>query len=110
MTFAAGDVVILKSGGQPMTVIGVEEDEAICIWTGDDGDLFREAIPAIALQAARADARRQHVYVEVIAAPNLPDEAMQPERLRSVAIVFAVSAAAFALLWLLSVGVKEHDR
>ena len=46
MTFAAGDVVILKSGGQPMTVIGVEEDEAICIWTGDDGDLFREAIPA----------------------------------------------------------------
>jgi hypothetical protein len=52
MTFAAGDVVILKSGGQPMTVIGVEEDEAICIWTGDDGDLFREAIPAIALQAA----------------------------------------------------------
>lgn len=53
MTFAAGDVVILKSGGQPMTVIAVEDDEAVCVWTGDDGDLFRETIPAIALLAAQ---------------------------------------------------------
>ena len=53
MTFAAGDVVILKSGGQPMTVIAFVDDEAVCIWTGDDGDLFRETIPAIALQSAQ---------------------------------------------------------
>lgn len=53
MAFEAGDVVILKSGGQPMTVIEVEDDEAVCVWTGDDGDLFRETIPMIALQAAQ---------------------------------------------------------
>jgi uncharacterized protein YodC (DUF2158 family) len=52
MTFAAGDIVILKSGGEPMTVIAVEDDEATCLWIGDDGDLFRENIPVIALQAA----------------------------------------------------------
>ena len=53
MTLAAGDVVILKSGGYPMTVIAVEEDQADCIWTGEEGDLFRETIPTIALEVAR---------------------------------------------------------
>ncbi len=53
MTLAAGDVVILKSGGHPMTVIAVEEDQADCIWTGEEGDLFRETIPTIALEVAR---------------------------------------------------------
>ncbi len=52
MTFAAGEVVILKSGGVAMTVIAIDEEEAVCVWTGDDGDLFRETIPMIALQIA----------------------------------------------------------
>jgi len=53
MTFTAGDVVVLRSGGEPMTVIGVDNDEAMCIWTGDEGELFRESIPTIALQVAQ---------------------------------------------------------
>jgi uncharacterized protein YodC (DUF2158 family) len=53
MAFEAGEVVILKSGGQPMTVIAVEDDQADCIWTGEQGDLFRETIPTIALETAR---------------------------------------------------------
>jgi capsular polysaccharide transport system permease protein len=68
------------------------------------------AAATASLTSARADARRQHVYVEVIAAPNLPDEATQPQRLRAVATAFAVSAAGFAVLWLVSVGVREHGR
>jgi uncharacterized protein YodC (DUF2158 family) len=52
MAFEAGDVVILKSGGQPMTVIAVDNDQAECIWTGEEGDLFRETIPTVALEAA----------------------------------------------------------
>ena len=54
MTFAAGDVVFLKSGGEAMTVVAVEDDEAVCIWIGDDGDLFRESIPTVALQTAES--------------------------------------------------------
>lgn len=50
MAFAAGDVVILKSGGQPMTVVAVDEDQAECVWTGEEGDLFRETIPTVALE------------------------------------------------------------
>jgi uncharacterized protein YodC (DUF2158 family) len=46
-----GDVVILKSGGQPMTVAAVEENSVECIWLGEDGELFRETIPSVALSA-----------------------------------------------------------
>jgi uncharacterized protein YodC (DUF2158 family) len=54
MTFAAGDVVFLKSGGEAMTVAAVEDDAVLCLWTGDDGDLFREMIPIVALQTAQS--------------------------------------------------------
>lgn len=49
MPFEPGDVVFLKSGGQPMTVVGKTEQDIECIWLGEEGELFREAIPSIAL-------------------------------------------------------------
>ena len=55
MAFAPGDVVFLKSGGQPMTVAAVEEDSVECLWLGEEGGLFRETIPSVALSVA-ADA------------------------------------------------------
>jgi len=36
----------LNSGGQRMTVVEVAEDEIVCMWTSEEGALFREAIPA----------------------------------------------------------------
>ena len=51
MAFEPGDVVMLKSGGPSMTVVSAAEDEITCLWFGDEGDLFREAIPAIALES-----------------------------------------------------------
>ena len=50
MAFAAGDIVVLKSGGPPMTVVSVGEDEIDCVWCTDDGDFFRESIPTVALE------------------------------------------------------------
>ena len=61
-----------------------------------------------ALESARTDARRQHVFVEQIVTPNLPDYSTEPQRLRSVATVFVVSLAALAVVWLVSIGVKER--
>ena len=49
MTFAPGDVVTLKSGGHAMTIVSVGEEDIDCLWIGDDGELFRQSIPAIAL-------------------------------------------------------------
>jgi uncharacterized protein YodC (DUF2158 family) len=52
MAFEPGDVVFLKSGGQPMTVAAVDEDSVECLWLGEDGELFRETIPSVVLTAA----------------------------------------------------------
>ena len=49
MAFAPGDVVFLKSGGSPMTVTAVGEDSVDCLWLGEEGELFRETIPNVAL-------------------------------------------------------------
>ena len=49
MAFEPGDVVMLKSGGHSMTVVAVEEEDIDCLWVGDDGQMFRQSIPAIAL-------------------------------------------------------------
>jgi uncharacterized protein YodC (DUF2158 family) len=52
MAFAAGSVVVLKSGGLLMTVVSASADEIECVWLGDEGELYRHSIPAIALEAA----------------------------------------------------------
>lgn len=52
MTIKAGDVVMLKSGGPALTVAEVNDENAECIWIGDEGELFREALPLIALEPA----------------------------------------------------------
>jgi uncharacterized protein YodC (DUF2158 family) len=52
MAYAAGSVVVLKSGGLLMTVVSASDDEIECVWLGEEGELFRHSIPAIALEAA----------------------------------------------------------
>ena len=65
------------------------------------------AAATTSLDTARDEARRQQVFIEDIVRPNLPDYSTQPQRLRTVATVFAISIAAFAVLWLGWIGVKE---
>jgi uncharacterized protein YodC (DUF2158 family) len=50
MELKVGDVVMLKSGGQPLTVAEVKGDEAVCLWMGMEGDLFRETLPLAVLE------------------------------------------------------------
>jgi len=54
MELKPGDVVMLKSGGQPLTVAEVHEDDISCVWIGDEGELFRETLPATVLELAIA--------------------------------------------------------
>ena len=49
MVLKPGDVVILKSGGLPMTVAEIKGDAVACVWTGGEGDLFRETLPIAVL-------------------------------------------------------------
>ena len=49
MAYSAGSIVVLKSGGQAMTVVSSTDDEVEVIWHSDIGELFRQAIPVIVL-------------------------------------------------------------
>ena len=55
MSFAAGSVVTLKSGGVSMTVVSASGDEIQCIWIGEEGEFFRQTIPSVALAAAETE-------------------------------------------------------
>ena len=55
MELKAGDVVILKSGGPALTVAEVTNELVECVWIGEEGDLFREKLPASVLEVAHID-------------------------------------------------------
>ena len=55
MELKPGDVVILKSGGHPLSVVEVTETTAACVWMGNEGDLFRETLPLSVLELAEAE-------------------------------------------------------
>jgi uncharacterized protein YodC (DUF2158 family) len=55
MTLKAGDVGVLKSGGQALTVSEVADETVECIWIGEEGDLFREKLPSAVLELAHID-------------------------------------------------------
>ena len=55
MELKPGDVVILKSGGHPVTVAEVNDDTVECLWMGGEGDLFRETLPKAVLEPAEID-------------------------------------------------------
>ena len=55
MELKPGDVVTLKSGGHPLTVVEVNADNVLCLWMGVEGDLFRETLPLAALEPVELD-------------------------------------------------------
>lgn len=61
-----------------------------------------------ALQDARNEARRQRAYVERIAQPSFPDDAMEPRRLRGILATLVFGLVAWGVLSMLLAGVREH--
>ena len=55
MDLKPGDVVILKSGGLPITVAEVNGDTIVGVWMGGEGDLFRETLPLAVLELAEIE-------------------------------------------------------
>ena len=55
MDLKPGDVVMLKSGGHPVSVVEVNGDKVACVWMGNEGDLFRETLPLAVLELAEHD-------------------------------------------------------
>jgi uncharacterized protein YodC (DUF2158 family) len=55
MDLKPGDVVVLKSGGHPITVAEVNGDAVTCLWMGGEGELFRETLPLAVLELTEID-------------------------------------------------------
>lgn len=60
------------------------------------------------LQEARNEARRKQAYVERIVEPNLPDEALEPRRLRGIFATFVLGLIAYGIVSMLLAGIREH--
>ena len=60
------------------------------------------------LELARNEAQRKQLYLERIVQPSLPDQAVEPKRLRSVIATLAVGLVLFAVLSMLLAGMREH--
>ena len=64
MAYSAGSIVVLKSGGQAMTVISSTDEDVEVIWHSDIGELFRQAIPVIVLDLLPNDDEDEEVEEE----------------------------------------------
>lgn len=60
------------------------------------------------LESARAESRRQQIYLVRVSEPSLPDKAMYPQRLRSIFIVLVTCFLLYSIARLLIAGVREH--
>ena len=60
------------------------------------------------LDSARSEAARKHLYLERLVQPNLPDQAMEPRRLRGILTVFGLGMIAWGVVALLVAIVREH--
>jgi capsular polysaccharide transport system permease protein len=61
-----------------------------------------------ALDSARNEAQRKQLYLERLVQPNLPDMAVEPRRLRTVAMVFLVGLLLWGVVSLIVASIREH--
>jgi capsular polysaccharide transport system permease protein len=62
-----------------------------------------------ALESARSEAQRKQLYLERLVQPNEPDMALEPRRLRSILIVFALGIIVWGVATLVVASVREHS-
>ncbi|GAU82908.1 capsular polysaccharide export system inner membrane protein KpsE [Bosea sp. BIWAKO-01] len=69
----------------------------------------RRLATAIAtLTVAKAQARRQQIFLERIVEPNLPDKSTRPQRMVNFLTVFGWSLLFCLIFWVVGAGVREH--
>jgi capsular polysaccharide transport system permease protein len=61
-----------------------------------------------ALEQARSEAVRKQLYLERLVQPNLPDNALEPRRLRSMLMVFLGGLIVWGVVSLVLASIREH--
>ncbi|WP_439575609.1 capsule biosynthesis protein [Phreatobacter sp.] len=62
----------------------------------------------VALDTARSEARRQQLYLERVAGPSVPDQALEPQRGFLIATIFVLNLIALMIVWLFVAGMRLH--
>ena len=62
----------------------------------------------VGLDHARAEARRQQLYLERISGPSEPDRATQPERAFEIISIIIANLVVLLVTWLVVTGITEH--
>lgn len=60
------------------------------------------------LEQARIRAQKQQLFIETVVTPNLPDEALEPKRMRGILAVFVLGLFLWGIFSVIIAGVKEH--
>jgi capsular polysaccharide transport system permease protein len=60
------------------------------------------------LEKSRMTAGRQGTYLIAVVPPSLPEEALYPRRLRTIAVVLVAGFALWATFWLAAAAIREH--
>ncbi|HEX4781990.1 MAG TPA: capsule biosynthesis protein [Usitatibacter sp.] len=69
----------------------------------------RQLATALAgLESARSEAQRKQLYLERLVLPNLPDQSVEPRRLRAIVTVLVLSLIAWGVASLLVASIREH--
>jgi capsular polysaccharide transport system permease protein len=59
-------------------------------------------------ETSRQEGRQQHLYIETVVSPTLPDEPTEPRRLRNIITILFCCFSLFGMLWLVVAGSREH--
>jgi capsular polysaccharide transport system permease protein len=95
------------TGGENSLASKAAEYERLAL---ERGIADRQLASALAsLEDARNEAQRQQLYLETIAKPNLPDDAIFPKRLRGIITTAILGLVAWGILSMLIAGVREHQ-
>lgn len=66
------------------------------------------AVAMASLESARNEARRQQLYLERLVQPHLPDDAVEPRRIRAVLTVLILGLIVWGVGSLIATSVREH--
>ena len=70
----------------------------------------RYASALTSLEAARAEAQRKQRYLLTFVQPQVPDEALLPERFHNILVIFLGLCIAYAIGGLIWAAIKDHMR
>lgn len=68
----------------------------------------RLATAVASLTAAKAQARRQQIFLARIVEPSFPDKSTRPDRFFSILTIFGWSVLFYLVIWVVGAGIREH--